>query len=88
VKPKGSTVAEEHAEEHGHEPVTAPDQHRPRNRRLWRIAGVVSIVAILLMNFGNHPRFGLESFWLFGTAGLLAAMIIGDEVLRRNGLRR
>jgi Protein of unknown function (DUF2631) len=69
------------------EPVTSPDQHKQGNRRRWRIAGVVSIVLILLMNFGNHQGH-VETLWLFGVAGLLAVMIIGDEVLRRNGLRR
>jgi hypothetical protein len=71
----------------GSEPVTSPDQHKPISLRKWRIAGVISIVALLLMNFGNHQG-RIEDLWLFVVAGLIAAILVGDAVLRRNGLRR
>jgi len=70
----------------GSEPVTSPDQHKPGNRRGGRIAGVVTILIILAMVFGNHEG-RTEDIWLISIAALLAAILIGDEVLRRNGLR-
>ncbi|GAB4047748.1 hypothetical protein GCM10028775_08850 [Catellatospora paridis] len=68
------------------EPVTSPDQHAPTPVKAARIAGTVVIVMLLLMLFGNHEG-NVESIWLIGTAGILAAIIIIDVVLRRNGLR-
>lgn len=70
----------------GNEPVTSPDQLKPVNPRKARIGAVVAIVALLLMILGNH-RGGVENYWLLALAGLVAVMIIGDWVLRRNGLR-
>jgi uncharacterized protein DUF2631 len=74
----------------GSEPVTSPDQRKPGNRRAGRIAGVFSILVLLAMAFGNHDDGDsgfAEDLWLFAIAGLLAAILIGDAVLRRNGLR-
>ncbi|HEU4421733.1 MAG TPA: DUF2631 domain-containing protein [Pilimelia sp.] len=70
----------------GSEPVTSPDQHKPGNRRVARIAGVLSMLIILAMTFGNHEG-RTENIWLIGIAVLIGAIIIGDVVLRRNGLR-
>jgi putative Mn2+ efflux pump MntP len=70
----------------GTEPVTSPDQHKPTPVKAARIAGVFSIIALLLMTLGNHEG-RVEDLFLVATAGIIAALIIIDAVLRRNGLR-
>ncbi|GAB3346761.1 DUF2631 domain-containing protein [Micromonospora halotolerans] len=71
----------------GSEPVTAPDQHRPGHRKSGRIGAVLSAAVLVLMALcGNHEG-NVENIWLFGLAALLLAIVIGDAVLRRNGLR-
>jgi hypothetical protein len=71
----------------GNEPVNSPDQLKPINPRKSRIGAVVLIVALLLMAlFGNH-RGRVEDVWMIGLAGLIVLMLIGDWILRRNGLR-
>ncbi|MFG2108078.1 DUF2631 domain-containing protein [Micromonospora chersina] len=71
----------------GSEPVTAPDQHKPGHRRSGRIGAVLSAAVLVLMALcGNHEG-NVENIWLFGLAALLLAVVIGDAVLRRNGLR-
>jgi hypothetical protein len=70
----------------GSEPVTSPDQRKPGHRRAGRIGAVVSAVALLLMLCGNH-RGNVENIWLIGIAVALLAIVIGDVILRRNGLR-
>jgi RsiW-degrading membrane proteinase PrsW (M82 family) len=71
----------------GTEPVTSPDQHKPTPIKAARIAGVISIIALLLMAFfGNHEG-KVEEVWLIGIAVVLTALLVGDVVLRRNGLR-
>ncbi|NUR71611.1 MAG: DUF2631 domain-containing protein [Hamadaea sp.] len=70
----------------GTEPVTSPDQHKPTPVKAARIAGVLSIIVLLLMTIGNHEG-RVEDLFLVATAGIIAALIIIDAVLRRNGLR-
>ena len=71
----------------GSEPVTAPDQHKPGHRRSGRIGAVLSAAVLVLMALcGNHEG-NVENIWLFGLAALLLGIVIGDAVLRRNGLR-
>ena len=71
----------------GSEPVTAPDQHKPGHRRSGRIGAVLSAVVLVVMALcGNHEG-NVENIWLFGLAALLLGIVIGDAVLRRNGLR-
>ncbi|MGY0007267.1 DUF2631 domain-containing protein [Micromonospora sp. I033] len=71
----------------GSEPVTAPDQHRPGHRKSGRIGAVLSAAVLVLMALcGNHEG-NVENIYLFGLAALLLAIVIGDAVLRRNGLR-
>jgi hypothetical protein len=68
------------------EPVTSPDQHKPTPIRLVRIASVGIIIALVLMLFANNEvNTGIP--WVLGIAGLIAALLIADAVLRRNGLR-
>ena len=68
------------------EPVTAPDQHKPSNYRLARIGAVATIVILLTMLCGNHKGH-VEDLFLVGTAALLAAFLVGDWLMRKNGLR-
>ena len=70
----------------GSEPVTAPDQHKPGHRKSGRIGAVLSALALLAMLCGNHEG-RVEDIWLIGIALVLLAIVIGDSVLRRNGLR-
>ena len=70
----------------GSEPVTSPDQHKPGNRRAGRIGAVVSALILLSLIIGNHEG-NTENVWLVVLALGLLAIVIGDAVLRRNGLR-
>ncbi|QOC93058.1 DUF2631 domain-containing protein [Micromonospora craniellae] len=70
----------------GSEPVTSPDQHKPGHRKAGRIGAVVTALAMLAMLCGNHEG-RVEDLWLVGVAALLLLIVIGDTVLRRNGLR-
>ena len=67
------------------EPVTSPDQHASTPVKAARIAGVVTIVVLLLMMIGNVT--GVEKAWILTIAGIIAALLISDAVQRRNGLR-
>lgn len=70
----------------GSEPVTSPDQHKPGHRKSGRIGAVLTALALLAMICGNHEG-RVEDIWLIGLAALLLVIVIGDVVLRRNGLR-
>ncbi|WP_213454546.1 DUF2631 domain-containing protein [Rhizomonospora bruguierae] len=70
----------------GDEPVTSPDQHKPGNRKLGRIGALGTAAALLLLTIGNH-RGHVEDYFLIALAAGLVAIVIGDAVLRRNGLR-
>ena len=69
----------------GNEPVTSPDQHKPTNVKAARIGGVTTIILLLLMLIGNH-RGRVENLWLIGTAAVIAALLVGDWLMRKNGL--
>jgi hypothetical protein len=69
-----------------HEPVTAPDQLKPGHPRAARIGAAVSALFLLTMLIGNHHG-RIEDIFLIVGAGLLVLAIVGDWVLRRNGLR-
>ena len=71
------------------EPVYAPDQLKPSNLKWARIAGIVSIVSLLAMTqpFNNHAS-AVDDVFLLLVAGIIAVFLVGDAVLRRNGLRR
>jgi hypothetical protein len=70
----------------GDEPVTSPDQHKPGPVKAARIGAVITIIALLAMLCGNH-RGRVEDVWLVAVAALVAVALVGDWVLRRNGLR-
>ncbi|MEV0561297.1 DUF2631 domain-containing protein [Dactylosporangium sp. NPDC050588] len=69
-----------------HEPVTSPDQHKPGHPRAARFGAAVTVLLILGMLVGNHQG-RVEDIWLIATAGVLVLALVGDWVLRRNGLR-
>ncbi|MEV6690665.1 DUF2631 domain-containing protein [Micromonospora sp. NPDC051196] len=70
----------------GSEPVTSPDQHKPGHRKSGRIGAILTAVALLAMLCGNHEG-RVEDIWLIGLAAFLLLIVLGDIVLRRNGLR-
>lgn len=70
----------------GSEPVTSPDQHKPGHRKAGRIGAILTALALLAMLCGNHEG-RVEDLWLIGLAALLLLIVLGDIVLRRNGLR-
>ena len=68
------------------EPVTSPDQHKPGPKRAARFGAVVVIFGLLAMICANNnTKTGMV--FLIVTAGILAAILIGDWLLRKNGLR-
>ena len=69
-----------------HEPVTSPDQHKPGTPKAARIGAAVVAVLMLTCLIGNH-RGRVEDIWLIVVAGGLLLALVGDWVLRRNGLR-
>lgn len=70
----------------GSEPVTSPDQQKPGHRKAGRIGAVVTILALLSMLAGNHTGRTEDVFLIVIAAGI-AAILVGDVILRRNGLR-
>ena len=68
------------------EPVYAPDQLKPGNRKWGRRGAVISAVVILLYLWGNHEG-NTENVFLIVTALLLIGAVVVDAVLRRNGLK-
>ena len=70
----------------GNEPVTSPDQNKPTNRKLAYTGGVITIVVLLLFMIGNHQG-RVEDLWLLVTAGVIAAGMLGDWLMRKNGLK-
>ncbi len=68
------------------EEVTSPDQHKPGPVRAARIGAVVVAGSLLAMICGNHKG-RIEDIFLIVTAGLIVAALVGDWLLRKNGLR-
>jgi hypothetical protein len=68
------------------EPVSSPDQHKPENRKLARLGAVLTIIVLLAMVCGNHQG-RVEDWFLVVTAGGIALVLVGDWLLRKNGLR-
>jgi hypothetical protein len=68
------------------EPVYAPDQLKPGNRKRGRKGAIVCAVILLMFFWGNHEG-NTENIWIVVFAlGLVGALIV-DAVLRRSGLR-
>ena len=68
------------------EPVYAPDQLKPGNRKWARRGAIGSAAIMLLYLWGNHEG-NTENIYLVLTALLLVGAVIVDAVLRRNGLK-
>jgi Protein of unknown function (DUF2631) len=68
------------------EPVYAPDQLKPGNRK-WARRGALGTAVVMLMFFwGNHEG-NTENIYLVVIALLLIAAVVVDAILRRNGLK-
>ncbi|WP_436527016.1 DUF2631 domain-containing protein [Actinoplanes sp. HUAS TT8] len=72
------------AEEHGE--VYAPDQLKPTNRKRAQRGAFISAVVMLMFFWGNQEG-NVEKVWLVLIAVGLVAIVIGDAVLRKAGLR-
>ncbi|RZU49730.1 uncharacterized protein DUF2631 [Krasilnikovia cinnamomea] len=68
------------------EPVYAPDQLKPGNRKLARIGALGSAAVMVMFFWGNHEG-NTENLWLLIIALLLVLAVVADTVLRRNGLK-
>ena len=68
------------------EPVYAPDQLKPGSRKWSRIGAIGTAVLVLALFWGNHEG-NTENIFLVVFALGLVGIVIGDAVLRRNGLR-
>jgi Protein of unknown function (DUF2631) len=68
------------------EPVYAPDQLKPGNRKWARRGALGAAVILLLFLWGNHEG-NTENVYLVAIALLLIAVVALDAVLRRNGLK-
>ena len=68
------------------EPVYAPDQLKPGNRKWARRGALGSAVIILLFFWGNQEGTTEKIFLVLFALGLVGA-VIADTVLRRNGLK-
>ncbi|MDW5324002.1 hypothetical protein [Plantactinospora sp. KLBMP9567] len=71
----------------GSEPVTSPDQRKPGHRRAGQIGAILSAAALVLMMFNNNEVSGIAKIWLGSIAAALVLAVVGDTILRRNGLR-
>jgi hypothetical protein len=68
------------------DPVYAPDQLKPGNRKLGRL-GALGAAAIMLMFFWGNHKGNTENIFLVVFAVGLIGIVIADTLLRRNGLR-
>lgn len=68
------------------DPVYAPDQLKPGNRK-WARRGALGTAAVMLLFFwGNHEGNTENIYLVVFALGLVGAVIV-DAVLRRNGLK-
>ena len=68
------------------DPVYAPDQLKPGNRKLARAGALGTAVVMLMFFWGNHEGNTENIFLVIFALGLIGA-VIADVVLRRNGLK-
>jgi sugar phosphate permease len=68
------------------DPVYAPDQLKPGNRKMARRGALGTAVVMLLFFWGNHEGNTENIFLVLFALGLIGA-VIADTVLRRNGLK-
>ena len=68
------------------DPVYAPDQLKPGNRKAARLGALGTAVVLLMFFWGNHEG-NTENIWLVVFAVGLVAAVVVDVVLRRSGLK-
>jgi hypothetical protein len=68
------------------DPVYAPDQLKPGNRK-WARRGALGTAVILLLFFWGNQEGNTEKIFLVVIALLLVGAVVADSVLRRNGLK-
>ena len=68
------------------DPVYAPDQLKPGNRKMARRGALGAAAVMLLYLWGNHEG-NTENIFLVVFALALVGAVIADVVLRRNGLK-
>ncbi len=68
------------------DPVYAPDQLKPGNRKWARRGAIGTALVLLLFYWGNHEG-NTENIWIAIFALGLIGMVVVDAVLRRNGLK-
>jgi hypothetical protein len=68
------------------DPVYSPDQLKPGNRKRGVKGAVISAIVLLMFFWGNQEGNTEKIFLVVIAVGLIAA-VVGDAVLRRNGLR-
>lgn len=72
----------------------APIEHeRPEDwgwhhewRRIAPLVGWAMTIVMVLLIFGNH-RGNIENYWLIGLAAVMAAVLIREQIKRRNSWR-
>jgi hypothetical protein len=68
------------------DPVYAPDQLKPGNRK-WARRGAIGSAVIMLLYFWGNQEGNTEKIFLVLIAVLLIGAVLADSVLRRNGLK-
>jgi sugar phosphate permease len=68
------------------DPVYAPDQLKPGNRKMARRGALGTAAVMLLFLWGNHEG-NTENIYLVVFALGLVGAVVADIVLRRNGLK-
>jgi hypothetical protein len=68
------------------DPVYAPDQLKPGNRK-WARRGALGAAVILLLYFWGNQEGNTEKVFLVLIAVMLVGAVLFDTVLRRNGLK-
>ncbi len=73
------------------EPVTAPDQHKPGPKRAARVGAVGTVVVLIMLALcahGGRQEGSVGFVYLIVIAALIVAALVGDWLLRKNGLKR
>lgn len=68
------------------DPVYAPDQLKPGDRKRARKAAIIAAVVMLMFFWGNHEGNTENIYLIFFALAIVGALVI-DAVLRRNGLK-
>jgi hypothetical protein len=69
------------------EPVTSPDQNKPTDTRAARFGAVAVAGSLVLMAVCGNHKGHIEDIFLVSGAAILIVIVLGDWLLRKNGLR-